>query len=241
MWEKRLGQGQASFNPSSAQQPHVFPFGGSWADVETQAWRVDSKKIFPLPQTIIFLCHRHKMKRKMFVGGGKIMESPAGISKPKFLFFGRLPSAYFVFYLRPCHVGKQNDVRSWMEFCSFEIYSCEHSFSNLRRLSYLWHIELLEPPEVGKERIGAAARPKEVMVCGKMKPWGNPFFFICGFPGGFHFQHHHSPSHQSSLLFHRSEKIPWEGEFTFRSDSWAGLIASWGSFYPMTHAPQDKY
>ena len=32
-----------------------------------------------------------------------------------------------------------------------------------------------------------------------------------------------------------SEKIPWEGEFTFRSDPWAGLIASWGSFYPMTH------
>ena len=29
------------------------------------------------------------------------------------------------------------------------------------------------------------------------------------------------------------EKIPWEGEFTFTSDSWAGLIASWGSFYPM--------
>ena len=26
------------------------------------------------------------------------------------------------------------------------------------------------------------------------------------------------------------EKIPWEGEFTLRSDSWAGLIASWGSF-----------
>jgi len=35
--------------------------------------------------------------------------------------------------------------------------------------------------------------------------------------------------------WNRSEKIPWEGEFTFRSDSWAGLIASWGSFYPMTH------
>ena len=29
------------------------------------------------------------------------------------------------------------------------------------------------------------------------------------------------------------EKIPWEGEFTFRSDPWAGLIASWGSLYPM--------
>ena len=23
------------------------------------------------------------------------------------------------------------------------------------------------------------------MVCGKMKPWGNPFFFICGFPLSF--------------------------------------------------------
>ena len=29
------------------------------------------------------------------------------------------------------------------------------------------------------------------------------------------------------------EKIPWEGEFTIRSDPWAGLIASCGSFYPM--------
>ena len=42
------------------------------------------------------------------------------------------------------------------------------------------------------------------------------------------------------------EKIRWEGEFTFRSDSWAGLIASWGSFYPMTQKkvetmPRDVY
>jgi hypothetical protein len=29
------------------------------------------------------------------------------------------------------------------------------------------------------------------------------------------------------------EKILWEGEFTLRSDPWAGLIASCGSFYPM--------
>ena len=29
------------------------------------------------------------------------------------------------------------------------------------------------------------------------------------------------------------EKIPWEGEFTIRSDLWAGLIASCGSFFPM--------
>ena len=29
------------------------------------------------------------------------------------------------------------------------------------------------------------------------------------------------------------EKIPWEGEFSLRSDLWAGLIASCGSFYPM--------
>jgi hypothetical protein len=29
------------------------------------------------------------------------------------------------------------------------------------------------------------------------------------------------------------EKMKWEGEFTLRSDPWAGLIASSGSFYPM--------
>ena len=32
---------------------------------------------------------------------------------------------------------------------------------------------------------------------------------------------------------HNLEKILWEGEFTLRSDPWAGLIASCGSFYPM--------
>ena len=37
---------------------------------------------------------------------------------------------------------------------------------------------------LAKRKIGAAW-PKEVMVCGKMKPWGNPFFFICGFPLSF--------------------------------------------------------
>ena len=31
------------------------------------------------------------------------------------------------------------------------------------------------------------------------------------------------------------EKIPCYGEFTQRSDPWAGLIASCGSFYPMVH------
>ena len=35
------------------------------------------------------------------------------------------------------------------------------------------------------------------------------------------------------------ERIPWEGEFTIRSDPWAGLIASCGSFYPMVQ-PQDS-
>ena len=39
---------------------------------------------------------------------------------------------------------------------------------------------------------------------------------------------------QTDVRFIQREKISWEGEFTFRSDSWAGLIASWGSFYPMT-------
>ena len=34
------------------------------------------------------------------------------------------------------------------------------------------------------------------------------------------------------------EKIPWEGEFTLRSDSWAGLIASCGSFYLMVPLPR---
>ncbi len=29
------------------------------------------------------------------------------------------------------------------------------------------------------------------------------------------------------------EKIPWEGEFTLRSDPWAGLRASWGSLFLM--------
>ena len=33
------------------------------------------------------------------------------------------------------------------------------------------------------------------------------------------------------------ERIPWEGEFIIRSDPWAGLIASCGSFYPMIRAP----
>ena len=33
------------------------------------------------------------------------------------------------------------------------------------------------------------------------------------------------------------EKIPCYGEFTQRSDPWAGLIASCGSFYPMVHNP----
>ena len=32
------------------------------------------------------------------------------------------------------------------------------------------------------------------------------------------------------------ERIPWEGEFIIRSDPWAGLIASCGSFYPMIRA-----
>ena len=32
------------------------------------------------------------------------------------------------------------------------------------------------------------------------------------------------------------ENIPWEGEFTQRSDPWAGLIASCGSFYPMINS-----
>ena len=36
----------------------------------------------------------------------------------------------------------------------------------------------------------------------------------------------------------RLEKIPWEGEFTLRSDSWAGLIASCGSFYLMVPLPR---
>ena len=31
------------------------------------------------------------------------------------------------------------------------------------------------------------------------------------------------------------EKMKWEGEFTLRSDPWAGLIASCGSFFPMVH------
>jgi hypothetical protein len=40
------------------------------------------------------------------------------------------------------------------------------------------------------------------------------------------------------------EKIPWEGEFTLRSDPWAGLIASCGSFYPMVldlTAAKERY
>ena len=32
------------------------------------------------------------------------------------------------------------------------------------------------------------------------------------------------------------EKMKWEGEFTLRSDPWAGLIASCGSFLPMVQA-----
>ena len=36
------------------------------------------------------------------------------------------------------------------------------------------------------------------------------------------------------------EKIPWEGEFTLRSDPWAGLIASCGSFYLMVPVPTVK-
>ena len=54
------------------------------------------------------------------------------------------------------------------------------------------------------------------------------FFFILGFPFSI-----------SKLITHRKwrqtmkEKIPWKREFTVRSDPWAGLIASCGSFYPM--------
>jgi hypothetical protein len=36
------------------------------------------------------------------------------------------------------------------------------------------------------------------------------------------------------------EKILWEGEFTLRSDPWAGLIASCGSFYPMVCLSSDS-
>ena len=39
------------------------------------------------------------------------------------------------------------------------------------------------------------------------------------------------PSLHSFIL----EKIPWEGELTLRSDPWAGLIASTGSFYLMVY------
>ena len=36
-----------------------------------------------------------------------------------------------------------------------------------------------------------------------------------------------------SWKLRKREKIPWEGEFSLRSDLWAGLIASRGSFSPM--------
>jgi len=36
------------------------------------------------------------------------------------------------------------------------------------------------------------------------------------------------------------EKMPWEGEFTLRSDPWAGLLASSGSFFPMVQEYKEK-
>ena len=43
-------------------------------------------------------------------------------------------------------------------------------------------------------------------------------------------------SERPTVIFYdkaAEEKIPCYGEFTQRSDPWAGLIASRGSFYPM--------
>ena len=37
------------------------------------------------------------------------------------------------------------------------------------------------------------------------------------------------------------EKIPWEGEFTLRSDPWAGLRASWGSLFLMDSSQLTNY
>ena len=35
------------------------------------------------------------------------------------------------------------------------------------------------------------------------------------------------------LTYFPADKISWEGEFTRRSDLWAGFRASWGSLFPM--------
>lgn len=56
-------------------------------------------------------------------------------------------------------------------------------------------------------------------------------------------EHSNYPSRRKewgrTLIFpiHLLEKDSWEGEFTLRRDSWAGLIASCGSFYFMVSLP----
>ena len=86
--------------------------------------------------------------------------------------------------------------------------------------------------EINSQRLGSKMRKKTWLgtwssLCDELP--GGPFFPFFSLPGSHHYEEEDLP------MAKEMEKIPWEGEFTLRSDPWAGLIASCGSFYPMVH------